>query len=361
MSAIYIAGAHSRAQTLGYYLKYLNPETQILAYLYDDDENNPLSIDGVPVIKINTNSVLNAECSAYIGTRGANFENISNTLRACGIRKIIMADVKFDIEIRNRFLKRYYESIGKEYRKITDECFNCCKSDKDDKKVAIYVVQSAFDKPLQYPYHLKKEERLIQVGASLAKGDWQMDYADNIGDNISEKNSQFCELTGLYWIWKNAQEDAVGLEHYRRHFILPDDWINRMVENDIDVILPTPLCVRPNIEDNFRNRHLGLIWDAMLECVKEDRPDEYNELACFFAETGIYSPCNMFIMKKEVLNKLCKWMFPILFAVNEKIGEIEDKYQNRYPGFLSERLISFYFEKHNDEYNVVYSDKSFLS
>ena len=37
---------------------------------------------------------------------------------------------------------------------------------------------------------------------------------DNIGDNISLKNPNFCELTGLYWAWKNLQCDYIGLCHY---------------------------------------------------------------------------------------------------------------------------------------------------
>ena len=71
----------------------------------------------------------------------------------------------------------------------------------------------------------KKYEKLnndiyipLQVGAALHNS---LGYhSDNTGDNISERNPYYSELTGLYWLYKNDSDcDITGLCHYRRYFI----------------------------------------------------------------------------------------------------------------------------------------------
>ena len=91
----------------------------------------------------------------------------------------------------------------------------------------------------------------VQVGA---EGKENLNYQkDNVGENISNKNPYFCELTGLYWAWKNLNADYIGLVHYRRYFFLKKKHFKTeeekfknvltlsdtdMLLNDVDVILP---------------------------------------------------------------------------------------------------------------------------
>lgn len=351
---IYIVGAHSRGQTFKEYVTCLYPQTTVEAFLVDDLQENESGIDGIPVKPISAESELNPDYSVYIATRGVYHEKITAELSALGMKQIYPVDVELDSRLRNAYVQKIFAEKNKEF---------CRMGDEDSARhihARIYVAASIYDKEPEEHYELLPDERVIQVGAALTEQRIAGAMAfDDQGENISDRNKQFCELTAMYWIWKNAQQDVVGLVHYRRHFLLNENWLEWMHYNHIDVLLPVPLYVAPSIEQNYRNRHDAADWDYMMEYLRQNDPRDYEAAKQFF-QSGLYSPCNMFIMRKEVLDDFCGWLFPILDAVVAHGGTKEDPYQNRYPGFLSERLMTYFFEVHRDKYKVAYANKNFL-
>ena len=366
---IYIVGAHSRAQTLAVYLQYLYPDVMIEAYLYENNEKNPSDIGGVEVVCLDGDKELHIDYPVYIGTRGIYHKKITERLKRYGFTNIIPVTAELDLKIRNEYLRKYYTNIGRKFLKIDtldsvigeDNFVQAAKAIPNRNISAkIYVVKSAFDKPLQQSYMLASYEEEIQGGAALTERRLPgVRLEDNVGDNISDQNRQFCELTALYWIWKHTKEDIVGLAHYRRHFIMPEDWVEKMETYHVDVILPIPLCVVPNLEENYKKRHDPSDWEYMLQCLEKDDP-QMAEAADIFFKGNLYSPCNMFVMRREVLQEMCTWLFPILFKIAEHGGRKQDSYLNRYPGFISERLMTFFFEEIRERLKIVYSDKNFL-
>lgn len=364
-SRIYIFGAHSRAQTLAVYLQYLNPEIRIESYLYDNEEKNPERIKETPVSYLDSSTKLDTSNPVYIGTRGVYHNQVTDKLKEFGFKEIYPVTVEMDLKLRNAYLRKYFSEQGKEFPKM-EMLMETSEYGKEKVRIGessigrIYVVKTAFDKPLQKPYTLATYEKLIQAGAAQTKERlYPGVLTDDIGDHISEKNRQYCELTALYWLWKHAKEDIIGLAHYRRHFLLPENWEQIMRDNKVDVILPIPLHVSPSIAENYRERHDSSDWEYMMKFLEEQDAYIFQEAEKFF-EGNLYSPCNMFVMKRKVMDELCEWLFPILNAVAANGGEKADAYQNRYPGFLSERLITFYFGINWNRYKVVYCDKNFL-
>lgn len=355
----YIAGAQTRAKTLTGQIKFLYPEAAIEAYLVSDTEENETSIQEVPVISLQENTVLHTDYPVFIATKGIHHEKIKSELTEKGFQNIIPVSVEVDNYFRNAYVEKAFQMEKRSFCKL--EQLESVEKMAALPTACIYMAKSIYDKPLQTEYVCPPYEKPIQVGAALTENRLSAEIlTDDKGDNISEKNRQYCELTALYWIWKQAEEEILGLAHYRRHFVLPTDWLERMTENQIDVILPVPTYVQPSIEENYKERHDPSDWDYLIKYLKQHEPESYTVGREVFAG-NLYSPCNMFIMRREVLDGLCKWMFPILDAVTAHGGVKEDTYLNRYAGFVSERLITLFFHMNKEKYRIAYVDKNFLA
>ena len=211
-------------------------------------------------------------------------------------------------------------------------------------KTTIYIItHKKFDEPKLEDY------KPLQVGFQNDLGYLR----DNKKDNISDKNENYCELTGLYWIWKNDNEsDIVGISHYRRYFsinnkIIDENSINEILEEN-DIILPKNEYYKETVKEQYcLNSGFEKDLKLLKDILKEKYPD-YIEAYDKVMNQNYLSQFNMLICKKELYNEYCQWLFDILFELEKSIDLTQyNDYQKRIYGFLSERLLNVWVYKNN--------------
>lgn len=193
--------------------------------------------------------------------------------------------------------------------------------------------------------------------------------------SISYKNKNYCELTGLYWLWKNSKDDVLGLCHYRRYFsfnhynglghnypsflkIDEEDTVLEFITSEsqkncmskilssFDVIVPRPIIHPETVSVAFNLAHGQDIWDVFL---KACRKEFGHDISYFDCETRFYFG-NMFVAKSNFFKNYCESLFRVVDQVFDEIGNLPHepgvRYQkNRYPGYLAERFMGLYLHK----------------
>lgn len=169
--------------------------------------------------------------------------------------------------------------------------------------------------------------------------------SDNTGDNISNKNQYYSELTGMYWVWKNYQNsENVGICHYRRFLV--NDAGRLFTENQIeslltryDLITTKTLTMRYPYYDGFSHNHNLRDLQVAMEIIREMYPEVYPTLSEMVHKRETWFG-NIMICKKTLYDAYCSWLFPIFFEMEKRIDvENYDDYHKRVYGFISEFLL----------------------
>jgi hypothetical protein len=215
--------------------------------------------------------------------------------------------------------------------------------------------------PMYLPLHVGKAGKDLELGFQ----------GDNTGDNISEKNPTFCELTGLYWAWKNLDSDYIGLSHYRRYFrgkrgknkwdcILTTDQAEALLQKS-PVVLPKKR--RYYIEtayNQYVHAHPAEPLDLALK-LAADQGENYAAVVDAMKKRSWTHIYNMFLMRRDIFDSYCTWLFDILFQLEERIDiSGYSQYDRRVFGFVSERLLDVYLEANGISYlevSVMFMEK----
>ena len=188
---------------------------------------------------------------------------------------------------------------------------------------------------------------------------------DNSYDNISFKNGSYCELTGLYWIWKNDSDyDYIGLDHYRRHFTLKHVVFNKkksvlsskQLQSKLDGTIILPKKRHYYIEtvySQYAHAHNKQDLDITREIISKYYKEYIDAFDRQMNRRSLHI-CNMFIMPKEIFDNYCIWLFDILFKLEESVDVSNySSYNKRVVGFVAERLLDVYIEANNLKYKEI--------
>lgn len=164
---------------------------------------------------------------------------------------------------------------------------------------------------------------------------------DDTGDNISHLNPVVGDLTGLYWIWKNTNDEYVGTNQYRRFW--NDDVTNSLLLEENTIYISKPIEFAPkSLSQQLVESH-GIFGMHVLTRAAHLGKIPLNEemVNSLYHLTGL-SPCNMFFGHRDIFNKLCEVLFSIILEIYEgsKYALNDTGYQSRSLAFLSERILN---------------------
>lgn len=196
----------------------------------------------------------------------------------------------------------------------------------------------------------------LQVGSA---GKEDIGYErDDTGDNISAKNDTYCELTGMYYGWKNIKSEYIGLVHYRRYFASlkrsgsKDTFDKILTEKDAEMCLREADIVVPSkrhyyIESLYSHydhtldgRHLRIAY----RIIARHYPEYLASCNRVYHRTWGYM-FNMLITRKEIWDKYCEWLFDILRRMEPNV-DLSDKsaFDKRVFGRVSEILFNVWLD-----------------
>lgn len=218
-----------------------------------------------------------------------------------------------------------------------------------DRVKIIVATHKKYEMPkddIYLPLHVGAEGKTDEYGLPLDLG-----YVkDNIGDNISDKNPYYCELTGLYWAWKNLDCEYLGLVHYRRYFvwkrksnnqfenILNADEVYRLLA-DCRVIVPKKRCYFiETLYTHYAHTHYAEHLDCTREIIQNKYPQYLESFDLVMRQRSGYM-FNMIVMERALLDQYCRWIFDILFELEDFVmTQNLSQYQGRFYGRVSEIL-----------------------
>lgn len=221
-------------------------------------------------------------------------------------------------------------------------------------------------------YRMPEEACYLPIHVGKAGKDPIGFQGDDTGDHISEKNPYYCELTGLYWMWKNLDSDYLGLVHYRRYLGRSrrggDPYSRILTEKEIlehmretEILLPVKRRYYiESVYQHYAHTHYEEHLKETRKVLKERFPDYVEAFDRVMKHRSAHM-YNMFVMSRRKCDQYCQWLFCILKQLEGRIDVSGySEFQARVFGRVAEMLLDVWLEKNQYTYQevpIVYTEK----
>ena len=227
----------------------------------------------------------------------------------------------------------------------------------------------AAHKQIESPLKLNPCYKYIHVG-SAGKPILEDMVRDDQGDNISEKNPLYCELTALYWIWKHSTAKYKGLCHYRRY--LAKHYFGKNSEKEIftqkevlailaeyDLMLPTPKWRHHKNKywhwyKDIADLEQDITYASIKKAICKLCPDYLAALNQVFMQDTMFF-CNVIYGNVETVDSYCEWLFPILSEIEAVYIQTNGSVPPREIGYAGEYLLNVWVAHNANILKIYYT------
>lgn len=224
-----------------------------------------------------------------------------------------------------------------------------------------------------YPMPRAKVYLPMLVGAALLEKkdpllSDQRFQRDDIGENISDRNRLYCELTGLYWMWKHCDADNIGLVHYRRYFgspqknsipsrmskhaaqrVISEKELMEYLQKHRIIVPQKRYYIIETLFSHYKHTHYETHLDKTRLVISRQCP-EYLEVYDKVLRQKWGYMFNMSVMRRDLMDQYCSWLFPILFELETMVDTSNlSPYNARYVGRIGELIFNVWLRFQLDD------------
>lgn len=170
------------------------------------------------------------------------------------------------------------------------------------------------------PLHIQCNQKTLMCGSYYLSEQVKQDckqqgfICDDTLQNISHLNPLLGDLTGLYWIWKNTDDEFVGTNQYRRFY--DDNQLKTLFPLDKNTVYVSNfLTFGESVWSQYIASHGELGINLLKKAIHLNKIPLTDSMVDGMYHTNKLSTCNTFFAHRDLFNKTTQILFDIIFEL----------------------------------------------